>query len=75
MSGQGVPVSGLRLTVNGVPEQTRARTLQDWLDARGVAANAVATAVNGAFVARTVRGDCLLADGDQILTFQAIQGG
>jgi sulfur carrier protein len=61
--------------VNGTPEHLGAGTLQDWMQARGLPANALATAVNGHFVARAARAHCVLADGDHILTFQAIQGG
>ena len=61
--------------VNGRVEQTCARTLQDWVQALDLPAQALATAVNGEFVARTARAGCVLAEGDQIFTFQAIQGG
>ena len=75
MSASTVATSAITVLVNGLAEQTTASTLQDWMQARGLAANALATAVNGDFVARAARGDCVLAEGDQIFTFQAIQGG
>lgn len=75
MSTQASAPLTITVQVNGAPEQIPAGTLHDWMQARGLPANALATAVNGVFVARAARGDCVLADGDQILTFQAIQGG
>jgi sulfur carrier protein len=50
-------------------------TLADLLSAQAVAPGAVATAVNGQFVARELRGITWLRPGDQVLTFQAIVGG
>ncbi len=50
-------------------------TLAALLDAQGVDAAAVATAVNGEFVAREQRGATALQPGDEVLTFQAIVGG
>lgn len=63
------------IVVNGTPETTTVRTLQDWVQAQAVLPNALATAVNGSFVPRTQRAQCVLAEGDAILTFQPIQGG
>jgi sulfur carrier protein len=65
----------ISVTVNGSPETTSARTLQEWLDARGVLPAALATAVNGNFVPRSRRAQQPLAEGDTILTFQPIEGG
>lgn len=65
----------ITITVNGTPETTNARTLQGWVDARGVLPAALATAVNGNFVPRSQRAQQLLAEGDTILTFQPIEGG
>ena len=50
-------------------------TLAALLDAQGVNAEQVATAVNGEFVPRTQRGVTVLQPGDTVLTFQAIVGG
>lgn len=50
-------------------------TLAALLDAQGVAADTVATAVNGAFVPRALRPETPLQPGDTVLTFQAIVGG
>lgn len=63
------------VSVNGNPHTTAARSLQDWVAAQGVAPDAIATAVNGQFVPRSSRTECLLAEGDAILTFQPIAGG
>ena len=63
------------VVVNGKPERTSARSLQAWVDALGAAPNAVATAVNGQFVPRSLRAQQPLAEGDTILTFQPIEGG
>lgn len=63
------------VVVNGKPERTSARTLQAWVDALGTAPDAVATAVNGQFVPRALRGEQALAEGDAIMTFQPIVGG
>lgn len=65
----------ITLMVNGQPQASTARNLQEWVEAQGVQPQALATAVNGTFVARQQRADCVLKDGDVVLTFQPIQGG
>jgi len=65
----------ITIKVNGSPETTSARTLQAWVDARGVLPAALATAINGSFVPRSQRAQQPLAEGDTILTFQPIEGG
>lgn len=65
----------ITVVVNGNPESTIATTLQAWVEARGVLPAAVATAVNGNFVPRSLRAQQPLAEGDTILTFQPIEGG
>ena len=55
-----------------VPEGCTLAALVDTLDH---APQAVATAVNGRFVAREQRTDCVLAAGDAVLLFQPIVGG
>ena len=50
-------------------------SVADVVQRMGQAPNAVSTAVNGQFVARTARAGHLLADGDQVLLFQPIVGG
>ena len=70
------PVSGaFTVWVNGQPHTTTACTLHDWVDAQGVLPAALATAVNGTFVPRDQRAQCLLRADDLIVTFQPIQGG
>lgn len=68
-------VQALNVMVNGAPQTTTATTLHDWVLAQGVAPQAVATAVNGQFVPRSLRAQQPLAEGDTILTFQPIVGG
>ena len=69
-------VNGLvTIVINGVPQTTAAQTLAQWVDAQSLAANAVATAVNGQFVPRTLRAQTPLREGDTIVTFQPIEGG
>jgi len=50
-------------------------TLAQLLDAQGVDAASVATAVNGQFVPRPQRATTVLQPHDTVLTFQAIVGG
>jgi len=50
-------------------------TLAQLLDEQGLEADAVATAVNGAFVPRALRSSTVLHPHDTVLTFQAIVGG
>ena len=65
----------ITLVVNGQPQTTTARTLQEWVDAQDAVPTALATAVNGTFVPRSARAQHELHDGDAVLTFQPIQGG
>ncbi len=75
MSTSGTALHPITVVVNGNPESTTATTLQAWVDARGVLPAALATAVNGNFVPRSLRAQQRLTDGDFILTFQPIEGG
>ena len=64
------------ITLNGeTRELPPGRTLADLIASLEEAPQALATAVNGEFVAREARGDCTLRDGDAVFTFQAITGG
>lgn len=64
------------VTVNGQPHQVPANTHLAGLIARlGTPPQALATAVNGEFVARGQRAQCLLREGDAVFTFQPITGG
>jgi sulfur carrier protein len=75
MSLTGTEQATITVVVNGTSEATTARTLQAWVDTRGVLPAALATAVNGNFVPRSLRAQQPLTEGDFILTFQPIEGG
>jgi sulfur carrier protein len=75
MSTTDTALHRITVVVNGNPEITTASTLQAWVDTRGVLPAALATAVNGNFVPRSLRAQQPLAEGDTILTFQPIEGG
>jgi len=66
----------IEVMLNGEPVAiVHGWSLEDLLQQRGLAPRSVATAVNGEFVARDARGQCRLAAGDQVMTFQPIVGG
>ncbi len=67
--------AAIAVTVNGKDHTTTATTLHDWVLVQAVAPEAVATAVNGQFVPRSLRATTALRPGDHILTFQPIVGG
>ncbi|MFZ2306169.1 MAG: sulfur carrier protein ThiS [Rhodoferax sp.] len=75
MSTTGTAQPTRQLLVNGAAQCSSARTLAQWVQEQGLAPEAVATAVNGQFVQRDLRHQCVLADGDAIVTFQPIVGG
>lgn len=75
MSTTDTALPTITVVVNGNPESTTARTLQAWVEARGVLPAGLATAVNGNFVPRSLRAQQPLVEGDFILTFQPIEGG
>jgi sulfur carrier protein len=54
---------------------TNALSLSDLLALHGIAADSVATAVNGQFVQREQRAATALRPGDEVITFHAIVGG
>jgi sulfur carrier protein len=56
-------------------ELTDPLSLSDLLTQHSVAADSVATAVNGQFVQRGQRAATALCPGDEVITFQAIVGG
>jgi sulfur carrier protein len=56
-------------------ELTDPLSLSELLARHGIAADSVATAVNGQFVQRGQRAATALRCGDEVLTFQAIVGG
>jgi sulfur carrier protein len=63
------------VVVNGEPVETPARTLAELVVHMGLAQNAVATALNGAFVARAERSGTQLAAGDKVEVVAPRQGG
>jgi sulfur carrier protein len=66
----------IAITVNGqAREVAEGSTLADLLAQLVVSPQALATAVNGDFVARDLRAAHLLKPGDQVFTFQPITGG
>jgi sulfur carrier protein len=66
----------LSLRFNGHPQAlTNPLSLGELLARHGIAADTVATAVNGQFVPREQRDATTLRAGDEVITFQAIVGG
>ena len=66
----------IAVTVNGERrELAPGTTLADFVASLQQAPQALATAVNGDFVAREARANCVLRDGDAVFTFQPITGG
>jgi sulfur carrier protein len=63
------------LVVNGEPVDTPARTLSELVAQMGLAQNAVATALNGQFIARAERAGTRLAAGDKVEIVAPRQGG
>ncbi len=70
-----VAATTIALVVNGAAQTTTACTLAQWVEQQGQRQQAVATALNGQFVPRALRGAQVLAEGDSIVTFQPIEGG
>ena len=65
-----------QITVNGESRDVAAgTTLAELVAALGQAPQALATAVNGEFVARDARAQVHLGEGDAVFTFQPITGG
>ena len=74
-SSTGVGAPECLIHLDGQPRAvTAGTTLAQLVAALGHEPQAVSTAVNGEFVARTAR-ERLLAQGDQVLLFQPIVGG
>lgn len=64
------------ILLNGLPiEGAEGLSLAELLARLGEPADAVATALNGSFVARDQRGEVRLTPGDRINLFKAIVGG
>ncbi|MDB5857702.1 MAG: thiS [Ramlibacter sp.] len=65
-----------QITVNGESRAIAAgTTLAELVATLGQAPQALATAVNGEFVARDARARVQLREGDAVFTFQPITGG
>jgi sulfur carrier protein len=65
----------IEIVVNGEPARTPARTLAELLALLGHADGAVATALNGDFVARAARAGTALSPGDRVEIVSPRQGG
>ena len=70
------PIEHILITVNGEQQSVPLGTsMADVITHAQLAAEAVATAVNGEFVPRNDRVTRALLAGDAVFTFQAITGG
>jgi len=65
----------MKIVVNGAVHETTAAELTAVLEELGYGASVVSTAVNGEFVAISVRARTALADGDRIEVVAPMQGG
>ncbi|HSW19891.1 MAG TPA: sulfur carrier protein ThiS [Ramlibacter sp.] len=66
----------IAVTLNGTPHTLPAgQTLADLIAQLDAPPQALATAVNGEFVARQARSERQLREGDAVFTFQPITGG
>lgn len=65
----------MHITVNADLHEITSETLADVLDELGFADPAIATALNGVFVARDVRPATVLAEGDRLEVLAPMQGG
>ncbi|SLN64065.1 sulfur carrier protein ThiS [Aquimixticola soesokkakensis] len=65
----------MHITVNAKPHDISAQTLAGALAELGVVSPAIATAVNGLFVARDARATTRLAAGDRVEILAPMQGG
>lgn len=65
----------MQILVNANPHEVTAATLAEALDELGLAGPAIATAVNGRFVARDARAGTVLATGDRVEVLAPMQGG
>ncbi len=65
----------MRITLNGAPAETEAGTLARLLEEMSLADAVVATALNGAFIAREARAATPLAEGDAVEVVAPLAGG
>lgn len=75
MESQSNVGSRLRISVNGEPCTTEARTLAELVAEAGFADARIATAVNGDFVPQRARAARSLAEGDRVEIVSPRQGG
>lgn len=65
----------MQIVLNGKPREVAGQRLDRVLAELGYHEAKVATAVNGAFVARGLRGETTLAAGDRVEVIAPMQGG
>lgn len=65
----------MQIIVNAKPHEIKSNNLDAALNELGFAGSAVATAVNGTFVARGRRSGIQLAEGDRLEVLAPMQGG
>ncbi len=66
----------MEININNVAiELPEGATLQDALDAKGIAPQGIATAVNGKVVADVMRSSKTLKPGDSVVVIKAFYGG
>ncbi|MCB4455864.1 sulfur carrier protein ThiS [Leisingera sp. McT4-56] len=65
----------MQIIVNAKPHEVAGGTVEAALQELGFASPAVATALNGSFVARSRRAETQLAEGDHLEVLAPMQGG
>ena len=65
----------MKITVNGEPQTTSARNLDELCRELGLSEAKIATALNGDFIAASSRVAAKLSDGDAIEVLSPRQGG
>jgi sulfur carrier protein len=65
----------MQIVLNGKPREVAGRRLDGVLEELGYQGAKVATAVNGRFVARGLRGETALSEGDRVEVIAPMQGG
>ena len=65
----------MKITVNGAPQEVTGPCLSDALAELGFSGPALATALNGRFVAATARAETALDEHDRLEVLAPMQGG
>ena len=65
----------MHIIVNAQPHNVSGETLDQILPELGYSSPAIATAVNGVFIANTARASTLVHEGDRIEILAPMQGG